>query len=188
MLRKAVMLLICLLCSPDLWAAEGPLQSAPIYNPATKSYFQLFNDDLHPSWEGVRAQAESKVFKGVRGRLAVVDTLEKHKFVLQNFHFNWHEASVWIGLRYWCSVRMLQWEDGLPYSPSDADHFRLWHSRWARSESAGSVADPCGMDASLRQGFAPVYYRNIGGVVRWQAVGAGKGFSNFLVEFVTNGE
>lgn len=178
------MLLVCMLYGNTLWAAEDPQQSAPVYNPSTKSYFQLFDDNVNPgNWEAARLRAATKVYKGVHGRLAVVDSLETHKFILKNFGLNWREASVWIGLRYWCSVRLLQWEGGLPYSPSDANQFRLWHSRWARSDE-----DACGADKSKRIGFAPVYYRNIGGTVRWQAVGAAKFFPTYLVEFVTNGE
>lgn len=175
-----------------LWAAEGQ-QTAPIFDPSSKSYFQLFDDNVNPgTWDAARSRAASKVHNGVRGRLAVIDSVETHKFIIRNFGMNWHEASVWIGLRYWCSAHMLQWEGELPFSPSDAGRFRLWHSQWARNGSgqgaSAGMADTCGMAASRKQGFAPVYYRNIGGVVRWQATGAGKGFANYLVEFVTNGE
>jgi hypothetical protein len=44
------------------------------------------------------------------------------------------------------------------------------------------------MYKSLKLGYAPVYYRNIGGTIRWQAVGAAKYFAYYLVEYVTNGE
>jgi hypothetical protein len=184
MTRKAVLFLICMLWSTPLWSAGGPQQSAPIYDPASKSYFQLFNDNFNPgNWEAAKQRAGEKVFKGVRGRLAVVDSVETHNFIIQNFHLNWRDASVWIGFRYWCSVHMLQWEGSLPYSPSDANHFALWHSSWSRGNQ-----DPCSMYKSLKLGYAPVYYRNIGGTIRWQAVGAAKYFAYYLVEYVTNGE
>jgi hypothetical protein len=184
MLRKVVMLMIFVLYGSTLGAADESHQSGPFFNPSTKSYFQLFTDNENPGvWQAARKRAATKVYKGVRGRLAVIDSMETHKFILQSFGLNWREASVWIGLRYWCSARMLQWETGLPYSPSDATHFRMWHTKWARADG-----EACGMEASKRSGFAPVYYRNIGGTVRWQAVGAGKGFNAYLVEFVTDGE
>ena len=154
----------------------------------TKSYFQLFNDNLQPgTWEAAKSRAAAKIFKGVHGRLAVVDSMETHQFILKNFGLKWPNASVWIGLRYWCSVRMLQWEGGRPYSPSEMSHFRIWHNPWARPES-GEGTDSCDMAVSRTKGFAPVYYRNIGGIVRWQAVGAAKFFPTYLVEFVTSGE
>ena len=184
MIRKVVMFLVCMFCSDALWAAEGASQSGPIYNPATKSYFQLFDDNLLPgNWEAARKRAATKSYNGVRGRLAVVDSMETHNFILRNFGLNWREASVWIGLRYWCSVRMLQWEGGLPYSPSESSHFKMWHSHWSRSDS-----NACGADKSRKVGYAPVYYRNIGGTIRWQAVGAAKYFKAYLVEFATSGE
>jgi hypothetical protein len=183
MVRTAILLLIFMLSSEPLWAVDGK-QSAAVYNPSTKSYFQLFDDNPPPgTWEAARASATSKTYKGVRGRLAVIGSMETHKFIMQNFGLKWREASVWIGLRYWCSVRMLQWEHELPYAPTDASRFRMWHSDWSRGEG-----ETCGMDASKRKGYAGVYYRNIGGTVRWQAVGAGKGFVNYLVEYVTNGQ
>lgn len=184
MVRKLLIVLVCMLAGHPLWATEAAPESAPIYNPSSKSYFQLFNDNVNPgTWDAARTRASGKVYKGVRGRLAVVDSLQTHKFILQKFGLDWREASVWIGLRYWCSVRMLQWEDGLPYSPSDADHFKVWHSRWARGDS-----DACYADKSRKTGFAPVYYRNVGGTIRWQAVGAAKFFKTYLVEYVTNGQ
>jgi hypothetical protein len=181
-----------MLYSHALWAADEhvgvPLNAAvgvPIYNPATKSYFELFNDNVPPpsNWDAAKTRAATKFYEGVRGRLAVVDSAETHKFIIQNFKLNWREASVWIGLRYWCSVHMLQWEDGLPFSPSDASHFRIWHASWSRTGD-----NACNEHKSLKTGFAPVYYRNMGGRVRWQAVGAAKYFTLYLVEFVTNGE
>ena len=100
MIRKVVMFLVCMFCSDALWAAEGASQSGPIYNPATKSYFQLFDDNLLPgNWEAARKRAATKSYNGVRGRLAVVDSMETHNFILRNFGLNWREASVWIGLR-----------------------------------------------------------------------------------------
>jgi len=183
MARIAALFLICLLYSNPLWSADDAHQSAPIYDPASKSYFQLFDDNLKGHWVEAKALAATKFYKGVRGRLAVVDNAQTNEFILAHFDFNRGDASVWIGLRYWCSAHMLQWEGSLAYSPSDANHFKLWHSSWSRDDY-----DPCAMDASKRSGYAPVYYRNIGGTVRWQAVGAGKGFREYLVEYVTHGE
>lgn len=184
MARTTLFFLIFLLYSNALWAGDERKLGVPIYNPATKSYFELFDDNLNPgNWEAAKTRAESKAYKGVRGRLAVVDSAETHRFIIENFRLNWHEASVWIGLRYWCSLRMLQWVDGRSYSPSDGSHFKAWHTKWSRSDD-----NACMAAKSQKSGFAPVYYRNISGTVRWQAVGAAKFFSSYLVEFVTGEE
>lgn len=184
MRRIAVISLLCLLWGSPSWAADGPFPRTPVYNPYSQSYFQLFGDNVNPgNWEAARARAGKKVFKGVRGRLAVVDSPEIHDFVLRTFDLTERQISVWIGLRYWCSARLLQWEGDRPYSPSDPDQFKVWHTQWSRSDE-----DACHFTKSAALGFAPVYYRTLGGLTRWQAVGAAKYFDYYLVEFPTGGE
>jgi hypothetical protein len=184
MCRAAALWLLCLLYSGPLWAAEGPFPNSPVYNPASKSYFQLFGDNENPgTWDAARTRAGMKSFKGVRGRLAVIDSADTHSFVVRTFNLTQRKNTVWIGLRYWCSAHLLQWEVGRAFSPSDPDHFKMWHSQWSRSEESA-----CGLSKSVKEGFAPVYYRTIGNITRWQAVGAAKYFSYYLVEFPTDKE
>ncbi|WP_193369760.1 C-type lectin domain-containing protein [Pelagibius marinus] len=184
MIRAVAIFLVCTLYSAPLLAAELPLPQTPIYNPASKSYFQLFKDNVYPGhWMAARERASIKAYKGVRGRLAVVDSWEDHKFLLEAFGLTKRRVSVWIGLRYWCAARLLQWEDGRLFEPSEPTMFRLWHADWSRSDS-----DACNMSKSGKVGFAPVYYRTIGAITRWQAVGAAKYFRYYLVEFPTGGE
>jgi hypothetical protein len=179
MWRVTLICLFCVLYSTPLWAAEYPYPNSPVYNPHSKSYFQLFADNENPgNWEAARTRAGTKSFKGVRGRLAVINSAETHDFVLQTFQLTRRKVSVWIGLRYWCSARLLQWEADRPFSPSDPEHFKMWHSQWSRSDE-----NACNFAKSVRAGFAPVYYRTIGNVTRWQAAGAAKYFSYYLVEF-----
>src|SRR4051812_26537568 len=109
MWRAALIWLFWMLLSAPLWAAEGSLPTAPIYNPSSKSYFQLFNDNENPgNWEAAQMRAESKTYKGVRGRLAVIDSAETHDFILRKFDLTKRNVAVWIGLRYWCTVHLLQ--------------------------------------------------------------------------------
>lgn len=184
MRRVAVIWLFCLLYSGPLWAAEGPFPSTPVYNPHSRSYFQLFADNSDPgTWDAARTRAGAKSYKGVRGRLAVVDSAETHEFVLRTFDLTRRKWSVWIGLRYWCNAHLLQWEASRPFSPSDPERFRIWHSQWSRSDESA-----CSLTKSIKLGFAPVYYRTIGNVTRWQAVGAAKYFGFYLVEFPTGQE
>ena len=181
MLRLVTIWLLCVLFSSRGWAGEGPYPSTPIYNPSSKSYFQLFDDNKRPgNWEAARTRAEMKSFKGVKGRLAVVDSAETHDFIVRKFDLNDRKWSVWIGLRYWCKTHMLQWESGLPYSPSEPGRFKIWHGEWSRNSE-----NDCRFTASQAKGFTPVYYRTIGSVTRWQAVGAAKYFGFYLVEFPT---
>jgi hypothetical protein len=183
-IRGIAITVVCLLYATPLVAADLPLPRTPIYNPASKSYFQLFDDNVYPgNWDAARMRAASKAYKGVRGRLAVIDSPETHEFVMETFKLNQRRAATWIGLRYWCSARLLQWEDGLPFEPTKPDAFRVWHADWTRSDE-----DACSMARSGKVGFAPIYYRTIGSLTRWQAVGAAKYFSHYLVEFPTGGE
>jgi hypothetical protein len=112
-----------------------------------------------------------------------VESAETHEFLRQAFGMDQRSLSVWIGLRYWCNARLLQWEGGRPFEPSDPEQFRLWHSQWSRTDE-----NACDFSKSAKVGFAPVYYRTIGGVTRWQAVGAAKYFAYYLVEFPTGEE
>ncbi|CAN0577002.1 unnamed protein product, partial [Laminaria digitata] len=58
----------------------------PIYNPETKSYFELRIDLPHPpNWGTAVRYARTKTYKGVRGRLAVVKDLQTHSFLQANF-------------------------------------------------------------------------------------------------------
>lgn len=153
--------------------------SPPIYNPATESYFQLLTLNTQKKrWLDAREAAASKFFKGTRGRLAVVDRPETHEFVLENFEF---KSPIWIGLRYWCGFRMLEWTGQRPYSPSEPGRFHAWHPQWYRNDQ--SICAPS------RQGtnnFMPVYYQPLGNRnARWQASGPAKFFSLYLVEFPT---
>ena len=185
--RILVFGLFWILCDNPVRAAEGPFPLTPIYNPSSKSYFQLFGDNHHPgNWEAARTRAAMKSFKNVRGRLAVIDSVETHKFVLQTFDLTRRKVAVWIGLRYWCKTHLLQWDSSRPFSPSDAGYFRIWHARWSRNDE--TKGDACQFTGSRRSGFAPIYYRTIGASTRWQAVGAAKFFPHYLVEFPTGKE
>ncbi len=154
----------------------------PIYNPASKSYFQLLTlTTPKPNWDSARVEAWSKTFKGVRGRLAVIDRPETHQFILQNFEL---KNNIWIGLRYWCRFRMLEWNGLRPYSPSDPGRFHAWHPQWYRN-----TQQRCGNIRKEKLGYMPFYYQPLGERnARWQGSGSAKGFGRFLVEYPTGEE
>ena len=55
---------------------------APIYNPHTKSYFELRIDlPRPPTWTTAVRFARTKFFKRTRGRLAIVKDLDTHSFL-----------------------------------------------------------------------------------------------------------
>ena len=176
----ALLLSLCL-GAGQAWAAAGP-NDPPIYNPASKSYFQILtHTSRKENWIFAHRTALSRFYKGARGRLAVIDRPETHQFILQNFDLKF---PLWIGLRYWCSFRMLQWNGLRPYSPSDSGHFQAWHPQWYRNPQ--SICSP---DLSGEKAYMPFYYEPLGRRnARWQASGPGKGFVRFLVEYPTGEE
>ena len=151
----------------------------PIYNPASKSYFQLLTQTTRKQgWGNARRAALSKTFKGARGRLAVIDRPETHRFILQNFDLR---KPIWIGLRYWCRFRMLEWNGRQPYSPGDPGHFQAWHPQWSRSSES-----MCKSYWRKENAYMPFYYQPLGARnARWQASGPAKVFGRFLVEYPT---
>ena len=165
----------------------GPGESfgEPVYDPRSKSYFELRNDlaGNGSSWIQAKRVAESLRYKGERGRLAVVDSPQVHQFLVENFDL---KEETWIGLRFWCKYRQLQWVNGKVHR---RDAFNHWDSRWYRYQGA---ADPnlgwCRTAGTVAAGFMPVYYLPRKKGYRWQAVGADKGFRSYLVEYPTGSQ
>ena len=173
-----------IICSFPFAAAAIEPVKGPYYDPASKSYFQLFSDNLRPgNWAAARERAEQKIYKGVRGRLAHVMTPETHNFLVEKFGLNRPKYDVWIGLRYWCQARLLQWGTERPFEPSDADHFRVWLSPWDREHD--NPGGSCGMHASKLSGFVPVYYTAPAGFAGWRASGSAKFYDYYIVEYPT---
>ncbi len=176
-----VMLIPLCMAGTTAFSAAKP-GDPPIYNPASKSYFQLLMQTTYnKNWDFARRAAWSRTFKGVRGRLAVVDRRETHLFILQNFDIN---RPTWIGLRYWCRYRMLEWNGLSPYSPTDPGRFHAWHARWFHKKPF-----ECGSRRKRDRYYMAVYYEPIGSRnARWQASQSGRPIARFLVEYPTGEE
>ncbi len=169
--------------SNRILAAAGKPGDPPIYNPASKSYFQLLSKEKSQRGNRIVAYrtALTKEYKGVRGRLAVIDRPETHQFILQTFDLS---REVWIGLRYWCRYRMLEWGGLRPYSPNDPGRFHAWHPQWYRNTQT-----VCAASRKDAIPYMPVYYKPLGERnARWQASGDAKFFNRFLVEYPTGEE
>ena len=173
-----VMLIPLCLAGTTAFSAAKP-GDPPIYLPASKSYFQLLTQTTQKhSWRDAHRAALSRTFKGVRGRLAVIDRPETHQFILQNFDLS---RETWIGLRYWCRYRMLEWDGLRSYSPGDPGRFHAWHPQWSRKA--------CQSWWSKELSYLPFFYTSLGERnARWQATGSAKFFGRFLVEYPTGEE
>jgi hypothetical protein len=154
--------------------AQEPKPGKPVYNPHTKSWFELRVDLPTPSnWRSAVKFARKKTFKGVRGRLAMVKDLETHSFLRANFDAL---GATLIGLRYFCSFRKLVWIDG---TEQTRKQFKMWNKKWYRTEIR------CGKQ---RIQYMPVYYRPTQSGFRWQASGPEKYFVSYFVEYPTGAE
>lgn len=155
----------------------GALSAGPYYNPASKSYFELFKMQITPGmqsrWFGARELAEKQYFKKTKGHLAIIRDLETHQFILKNFSGRHY----WIGLQYFCASKTMKWVDGSDATQSD---FTAWDSQWARRSDIRCAS----------RNYMPVHYtiETPTKALRWKASGSNKGFRMYLVEYPTGGE
>lgn len=164
--------------------ASAAVFDTPVYDPVSKKYYALVNvrapNEPYPrnegfTWELADSDARSRTYRGVQGRLAVVNSIGVHEFLLQNFH---SDVEAWIGLRYWCKRHKLQWSDG---TYLDRGTFSAWDPVWKQDSGA------CNSDTSLHpknaEQFMPVAYGRFS--FRWIGKGWGKRYVEYFIEFPT---
>ena len=154
------------------------LLEGPVYNPHTKSYFELrgcTSGTCGFLWSEGDIVARSNVYNGVRGRMAIVRDQETHDFIDQHFKI---QGIVWIGLRFICSARKLLWVDGEIHKLSA---FKVWHNPWYRSEAQRCSSRPS-------QQYMSIHYTTEGGHLQWQAAGFDKLGNGVLIEYPTGKE
>lgn len=156
----------------------------PVYDPVSKSYFELRNDNggaprKPASWGTARLNASKHMYKGRRGRLAVVKTQATHEFLRRNFPFIFgnRPTGAWIGLRYWCKFRRLQWVTGEFFEPGS---FGPWAPQWYRVKHTS--CSQRGSGAAIK-GYMPVYYLPTDRGFQWQASGPLKHFTMYIIEY-----
>ena len=176
----ACSLLILLFNSPPSFAeigrktpsSDGSLSAGPYYNPASKSYFEMFKM-RHVyglgHWKDAKIFAGKKFLKNTQGRLAIIRGLATHQFILQHFS----AQNFWIGLQYFCGSRTLKWVDGTDATQSK---FSAWDSEWSNTDIR--CAD---------MGYMPVHYTTATATkaLRWRASGPHKAYLLYLVEYPT---
>ncbi len=154
---------------------DGLTTAGPYYNPASKSYFELFRFSKiteRPNWQNAQKEAATKFFKNTQGRLATIKNLETHQFILRNFK----AKDFWIGLQYYCGSGSLIWVDGTDATKSG---FSAWANQWSNTDIR-CAAEP----------YMPVHYttKTVTGTLRWRASGARKFYGMYLVEYPTGKE
>lgn len=151
-----------------LTSAHGAEDTVHLHEPSG-SYFELLDfawtRKNEISWDKAAEKAGRENYRGRRGQLAIVDTVDKHQFIRRHFDFR---RPAWIGLRYWCSFRKMMWVDG---SVHTHQAYQPWTTPWHRTGIR------CGRN---KIPWMPVYYTKD---ERWQAAGYRKAFRSMIVEY-----
>jgi hypothetical protein len=181
--RWLALMAVLLFTSTDAaWALAR--YDTPVYNPATKSYFELvlvrttkysYRNSPDIRWEQAEQAAGEMAYKGVKGRLAVVDDLETHEFLMRTFQ---PTVAAWIGLRYWCGVNRLEEVTGKFITKG---MFQIWAQPWDHSVHIGCQE----YKANKIREYMPVYYLPLNEGFRWAAQGWHKAYYAYFVEFPT---
>lgn len=166
-------------------ASAAALVNKPVYDRGSKSYFELvdasdmikgYGANEGPTWSQANDLAREREYKGVHGRLAVVQSVETHFFLERTFE---PDSESWIGLRLWCTRRTLQWSDGQDLKPGS---FAAWDKNWNQDVYTCSGA---GSSSAGMMIYAPIAYTRVSYGFRWIAKGSGKRFHYFFVEYPT---
>jgi len=163
---------------PGVADHDGILYDTPVYNEASKRYFALVwarnANDIYrgATWATANADARAHAYKGIHGRLAIVDALEIHQFLQHTFH---PPCEAWIGLRYWCTPRTLEWSNGQAWKSGS---FQAWDRNWRQDPFACRSGEK-GND------FMPVAYSSAPNGFRWIGKGKGKEYFAYFIEYPT---
>lgn len=168
-------------------ASAEPLYDTPIYDPASKSYFALIDGRKHEAhmhfgftWDEARDDARTRIYKGVKGRMAVPSSVEIHQFLEDNFRLDQY-LTTWIGLEYVCKTKQLLDSDGHTLQST----FRAWDKDWHK--------DPylCRINPNFNDyepgDFAGIAYNPLTAGFRWGAYGKNKGFNAYFIQYRTGG-
>lgn len=157
--------------------AAKPLYDEPVYFPERKAYFELVRippgySNRGPgapaaNWQNTRKLAAQRVYRGLRGRLAVVDSPELSAFLRKTFD---PRGNAWIGLRYFCQLGRLVWVNGRSHPASG---YKNWADPW-QEEFACRGAQTT---------YAPIYVAPPPEGFVWRAQGSSKEQRFYFVEY-----
>ncbi|MDA5193585.1 C-type lectin domain-containing protein [Govanella unica] len=95
-------------------AKAAPILDKPVYNPETKSYFEVvdaayMNSGQGPNWSEASTVASKKSLGKAQGRLGIIPSAKVEMFIRLNLR---PDQNMWIGLYYDCGTQSLVWIDG----------------------------------------------------------------------------
>jgi len=182
-MRKIGVLLMLAILATAFEASAAAQYGKVLYYAPSGRYFELVKvtkadapDRYIPDYTWLQADqaARQRVYKGIKGRLAAVDTQEVHTFILENLQ---PDQWTFIGLRYFCKVRKLLWTNG---KSLERGQFQAWHPQWDQSAGAGCV------NGGGEADWMSVAYTPANDGFRWVAKGAKKRYYAYIVEYPTN--
>lgn len=161
-------------------AVAQPVINKPVYNPESKSYFELVRDDITngsgqggggqgPGWGEAKQLAAKRYFKGIQGRLAMISSAQTELFIITSLR---PTNPTWFGVYYDCASRNLRWASGEPLQNGAYTHWDP--ENWNRMNGDSF----CFAGANSMPGFlAEAKY--------WALQGPSKHYNFYLVEYPT---
>ena len=158
----------------------GVLFNTPIYDPATRSYFELIETRGGASYGRALRAARKRTYKGVRGRLAVIRSQTTQQLINRVFR---PDGEAWIGLRLFCSRRVLLWSDGQRLDKRE--DYVNWGPQWHYA----STYMPCkGRDKYAGVTLSPIRQAGYAGTgLRWFAIAPRHAVSYSIIKYPTGG-
>ena len=155
----------------------GAAAAEPVHDPESGSYYDLIQvpkmcgvgrEYCTMMWRSARKDARKRTYKGMRGRLAIIHSKRVHQLLAKNFQLTKPFHPAWIGMRYWCLTKALEWDDGTVLQKASGA-FMPWNVPWHRGSACGAQ-------------YMPVaYLPNF----RWQAAGQNVGYPHYFIEYPT---
>jgi len=132
--------------------ASEAVYGKPLYFEPNDTYYELvsirgqyakLNETLKTvfnnttDWNTARKIARQRLYKGRRGRLAVVKSKAINDFLRDSFKL---DVVAWIGLRYICKYNKFMWVTGEVMKPGDYRNFgRVWNTWGANGDNKTTV-------------------------------------------------
>lgn len=160
---------------------DGALVNRPVYDPISKSYFELVETKGGLSYERAMRFARTKTFRNVRGRLAIIRSGETQKFLDRIFR---PDGEAWFGLRLYCPGRVLFWTDGKTLKRGK--DYVNWGPKWHYARNylpckPGAKYAGVTLSPADKAGY-------VGKGLRWFAIAPRHAVAYSIIEYPTGGQ
>lgn len=177
----------------NISAYAEPVFNKPVYNEETKSYFELYSPDAdnpkintvrnygHIRYNNALKISVKRRYKGVRGRLAVIQSKKTHQFLAKILQ---PSVSAWIGLRYYCRFKKLVWINGTIVKAGK--DFVTWGPQiWNVNGPSPRNDKQSTCWNHVQIFYLPVHYWPVADGFQWNANDHAKEFNALIIEYTT---